>query len=222
MGTVYRRGQLWSIAWVQNGAKQYEHGLPDEDTARRVLAVRIGDLAAGRSGLKPPKPSGPLTQLVECGSRTVATRIARPNRTSTVGSNIWRPPLGDPFPRTQEGHRQGLQGAARADECRVRDLGARRAPARRSKSAQVGQRQTRSPADLCARVGALRGYPCLGSGRSFEQGLDDRCLVAGVPIPSVSRRSCLIFGSRTSQTFGRRARRRRTVTPRRRRKAVLH
>jgi integrase len=65
LGTVYRRGQLWSTAWVQNGAKQYEHGFPDEDTARRVLAVRIGDIAAGRSGLKPAKPAGPLTQLVE-------------------------------------------------------------------------------------------------------------------------------------------------------------
>lgn len=66
-GAVYRRGQLWSIAWIQNGAiaTLYEHGLPGEDTARWVLAVRIGDLAAGRSGLKPPKPAGPLTQLVE-------------------------------------------------------------------------------------------------------------------------------------------------------------
>ena len=65
LGTVYRRGQLWSIAWVANGVKQYEHGFPDEDTARRVLAVRIGDLAAGRGGLKISKPAGPLAQLVE-------------------------------------------------------------------------------------------------------------------------------------------------------------
>jgi hypothetical protein len=48
LGTVYRRGQLWSIAWVAKGAKQYEHGFPDEDTARRVVAVKIGDLAARR------------------------------------------------------------------------------------------------------------------------------------------------------------------------------
>jgi integrase len=64
LGTVYRRGQLWSIAWVANGAKIYEHGFPDEDTARRVLAVKIGDLAAGRGGLKTPKRSGPLAGLV--------------------------------------------------------------------------------------------------------------------------------------------------------------
>jgi integrase len=65
LGTVYRRGQLWSVAWVQNGAKQYEHGFPDEDTARRVLAVRIGDLAARRGGLRSPKHIGPLANLVE-------------------------------------------------------------------------------------------------------------------------------------------------------------
>ena len=34
-----------------NGAKLYEHGYPDEDTARCVLAVKIGDIAAGRGGL---------------------------------------------------------------------------------------------------------------------------------------------------------------------------
>jgi hypothetical protein len=50
---------------VVNGAKLYEHGYPDEDTARRVLAVKIGDLAAGRRGLKTPKPSGPLARIVE-------------------------------------------------------------------------------------------------------------------------------------------------------------
>jgi hypothetical protein len=46
-------------------AKLYEHGFPDEDTARRVLAVKIGDLAAGRGGLKTPKPAGPLEGLVQ-------------------------------------------------------------------------------------------------------------------------------------------------------------
>ena len=65
LGTVYQRGQMWSIAWVINGAKLYEHGYPDEDTARRVLAVKIGDIAAGRGGLEKPKPSGPLAGLVE-------------------------------------------------------------------------------------------------------------------------------------------------------------
>jgi len=65
LGTVYRRGQLWSIAWTSNGAKHYEHGYPDEDTARRVLAVKIGDLAAGRGGLTVAKRSGPLADLVD-------------------------------------------------------------------------------------------------------------------------------------------------------------
>ena len=47
------------------GAKHYEHGYPDEDTARRVLTVKIGDLAAGRGGLSKAKPSGPLADLVD-------------------------------------------------------------------------------------------------------------------------------------------------------------
>jgi integrase len=64
LGTVYRRGQLWSIAWTSKGAKHYEHGYPDEDTARRVLAVKIGELAAGRGGLTTSKLSGPLAGLV--------------------------------------------------------------------------------------------------------------------------------------------------------------
>ncbi len=59
LGAVYRRGQLWSIAWVANGVKRYRHGFPGEDTARRVLAVRIGDLAAGRGGLTISQPAGP-------------------------------------------------------------------------------------------------------------------------------------------------------------------
>jgi hypothetical protein len=46
-------------------AQEHEHGFPDEDTARRVLAVRIGDLAARRSGLRIVKPSGPLSGLVD-------------------------------------------------------------------------------------------------------------------------------------------------------------
>lgn len=65
LGSVYRRGQLWSIAWVSKGAKLYEHGFPDEDTARRVLTVKIGDIAAGRGGIQKAKSSGPLDRLVD-------------------------------------------------------------------------------------------------------------------------------------------------------------
>jgi hypothetical protein len=38
LGTVYRRGQLWSIAWVAKGVKQYEHGFPDEEEADLLRA----------------------------------------------------------------------------------------------------------------------------------------------------------------------------------------
>jgi len=65
LGTVYRRGQVWSISWVSKGARLYEHGFPDEDTARRVLTVKIGDVAAGRGGIVKPNPSGPLGRFVD-------------------------------------------------------------------------------------------------------------------------------------------------------------
>jgi hypothetical protein len=51
LGTVYRRGQLWSIAWVANGVKQYEHGFPDEDTARQV-AVRVAESVSSSSSIR--------------------------------------------------------------------------------------------------------------------------------------------------------------------------
>jgi integrase len=94
LGSVYRRGQLWSIAWVSKGAKQYEHGYPDEDTARRVLAVKIGDLAAGRGGLAKPKASGPLADLVESWleRRRVTHRSASDDRLRW--KNHLRPALG--------------------------------------------------------------------------------------------------------------------------------
>jgi integrase len=65
LGTAYRRGQVWSISWVSKGVRLYEHGLPDEDTARRVLTVKIGDVAAGRGGITKPRASGPLGRLVD-------------------------------------------------------------------------------------------------------------------------------------------------------------
>jgi hypothetical protein len=65
LGSVYRRGQSWSIRWTQKGARHSQHGFPDEDIARRALAVKIGDIAAGRAGLTQAKPSGPLAQLAD-------------------------------------------------------------------------------------------------------------------------------------------------------------
>ena len=44
---VYRRAQL-------DG-----HGFPDEDTARRVLTVKIGDAEAGAGGVSRPRKLGP-------------------------------------------------------------------------------------------------------------------------------------------------------------------
>jgi hypothetical protein len=58
-----------------------------EDTARRLLAVKIGDLAAGRGGLKVHKPAGPLAQLVEAWLKD-RRGTHRPISTSTVGGTF--------------------------------------------------------------------------------------------------------------------------------------
>jgi len=78
LGSVYRIGQSWSIRWTHKGTRHSQHGFPDEDIARRALAVKIGDIAAGRAGLTQAKPSGRLTQLADAWlqSRKVTHRSA--------------------------------------------------------------------------------------------------------------------------------------------------
>lgn len=50
-GTVWLRGWNWWIEWRDGGRRQSAK-FPSEDTARRVLARIVGDLAAGRGGLE--------------------------------------------------------------------------------------------------------------------------------------------------------------------------
>ena len=65
LGTVYRRGHSGRSRGSSNGVKQYEHGFPDEDTARRVLAVDRRPRRRTRRAQEVSKPAGPLAQLVE-------------------------------------------------------------------------------------------------------------------------------------------------------------
>lgn len=50
-GTVWLRGGNWWIQW-REGGRRCSAKFPSEDTARRVLARIVGDLAAGRGGLE--------------------------------------------------------------------------------------------------------------------------------------------------------------------------
>lgn len=49
-GTVFKRADrgTWSVAWRTEAGRQYEHGFADEDSARKRLAVVLGDIAADR------------------------------------------------------------------------------------------------------------------------------------------------------------------------------
>ena len=90
---MVRLSRLWPIAWVVNGAKVYEHGFPDEDTARRVLAAKIGDLAAGWGGIKRPELSGP--DLIDDGKATKNPARTLPKKTRalirpTYQKAVWR------------------------------------------------------------------------------------------------------------------------------------
>jgi len=64
-GTVWQRGGNWWVQWRESGRRRSAK-FPTEDTARRVLARILGDLAAGRGGLEVEKaPSPPLATLAE-------------------------------------------------------------------------------------------------------------------------------------------------------------
>ena len=50
--------------------------IPDEETARRVLSMKIGDLAAGHGDLQRSKPSDPLAGSWASGSAGPALACA--------------------------------------------------------------------------------------------------------------------------------------------------
>jgi integrase len=98
-GTVYRRGRLWSVSWIEGGEKRYAHGFTSKDQAERVRALNAANLAAGHGGL--PKPKGPkkaLSSLAEdwLARRDATHRAARDDRHRW--SNHLEPLIGDMEP----------------------------------------------------------------------------------------------------------------------------
>ena len=66
-GYIYERNPgSWCVRWYENGRRRSRSGLPDRDTAERVLAKINGEMAQNRAGL-PPDPSSfpPLSKLAE-------------------------------------------------------------------------------------------------------------------------------------------------------------
>jgi integrase len=53
-GAIRKRGDRWQIAWREGGRRRYAPA-PDEETAKRMLAKILSDVALGRVGLEPEK-----------------------------------------------------------------------------------------------------------------------------------------------------------------------
>lgn len=65
-GTVYERGGNWWIRWRPPGGPRRSAKFPTEDIARRVLALKVANIAAGRGGLDVPRaPSQTIGKLAE-------------------------------------------------------------------------------------------------------------------------------------------------------------
>lgn len=64
-GTVWERGGNWWVQWRENGRRRSAK-FDTRDTAERVLARIVGDLAARRGGLEVDRSGGqPIAELVE-------------------------------------------------------------------------------------------------------------------------------------------------------------
>lgn len=64
-GSIRKRGNSWSICWRENGRRCFASA-PDEDTAKKMLAKIVSDVALGRVGIAPDKSNAPtLGELAE-------------------------------------------------------------------------------------------------------------------------------------------------------------
>lgn len=86
LGSIRKRGTQWQVIWRENGRRRYDHA-PDEDTAKRMLAVHASDLALGRVGVEPAKPDAPC--LDKLAKDWLARRI-KTHRSGSDDESRWR------------------------------------------------------------------------------------------------------------------------------------
>ena len=64
-GSIRKRGDRWQLAWREGGRRRYAPA-PDEETAKRMLAKILSDVALGRVGLQPEtKDTTTLAELAK-------------------------------------------------------------------------------------------------------------------------------------------------------------
>jgi integrase len=65
LGTIWQRGPWWYVQWRESG-KRHHAKLPDRETAEKVLAKILSDVALNRHGIETEKaPSPPLRELAK-------------------------------------------------------------------------------------------------------------------------------------------------------------
>lgn len=66
LGTIWQRGAWWIVQWRENSGKRKSAKFPDRDTAEKVLAKVLSDVALNRHGIETEKaPSPPLRDLAK-------------------------------------------------------------------------------------------------------------------------------------------------------------
>jgi integrase len=66
IGQVIKRGGVWGVRWRENGRRRFKGGFPDENTAARVLARILVDVAEGRPAGAPDAKNLPaLAELAK-------------------------------------------------------------------------------------------------------------------------------------------------------------
>ena len=87
-GSVYKRGRLWSIVWVEGGIKRYSHGYLDPDAAEQVRASIAANIQAGRPGMK-EQPKGPSKTFGELVDDWLAKREQDDHRSVADDRRRW-------------------------------------------------------------------------------------------------------------------------------------
>ncbi len=63
MGTLWQRGEWWVVQWREKGRRKHAK-FPDRDTAEKVLAKILSDVALNRHGIETEKAPSPLLSVL--------------------------------------------------------------------------------------------------------------------------------------------------------------
>jgi integrase len=88
-GSVYKRGRVWSLVWLEDGIKQYSHGYLDRDAAEQVRASIAANIQAGRPGMR-ERPKVPAQTFGELSNDWLAKREQDEHRSVDDDRRRWK------------------------------------------------------------------------------------------------------------------------------------